>query len=343
MVPYNPYLSLFFNCHINVEVCTSVAAVKYLYKYVYKGHDRAQVDVGPVDAAAPDGAASSQPRMWDEIKIYQDGRYVSASEASHHLYGFDLHKEHPNVIRLAVHLKGRQTILFQEGTDAAAILNRNPHTTLTAWFAFNKTAREHLNPSEPLRLALNTLYHDFPRIATWKKKEKQWALRTRTPSLLPVGRMYFVQPSEGERYFLRLLLHHVPGATSFEDLACTNRHLQHPTQHASFKEACQQRGLLQDDAEWAQCMEEAASMASASCLRALFAALLVFNDVANPLALWERFKEDMAEDFLYQARQVGAQLCPCMAMHVSLPCGFTWSWFACCAVLNAHYVVCVLL
>jgi hypothetical protein len=41
VVPYNPYLSLFFNCHINVEVCTSVAAVKYLYKYVYKGHDRA--------------------------------------------------------------------------------------------------------------------------------------------------------------------------------------------------------------------------------------------------------------------------------------------------------------
>jgi hypothetical protein len=75
--------------------------------------------------------------------------------------------------------------------------------------------------------------------------------------------------------------------------------LQHPTQYTSFKEACQQRGLLQDDAEWAQCMEEAVNMASASCLRALFVALLVFNDVANPLALWERFKEDMAEDFLY--------------------------------------------
>jgi hypothetical protein len=326
-----------------VRHCTSVAAVKYLYKYVYKGHDCAQVDVGPVDAAAPDGAAPAQPRMRDEIKIYQDGRYVSASKANHRLYGFDLHKEHPNVVRLAVHLKGRQTILFQEGTNAAVALNRNPHTTLTAWFAFNKTAREHLNPSAPLCLAFNTLYHDFPRIATWKKKEKQWALRTRTPGLLPVGRMYFVQPSEGERYFLRLLLHHVPGATSFEDLACTNTHLQHPTQHASFKEACQQRGLLQDDAEWAQCMEEAASMASASCLRALFATLLVFNDVANPLALWECFKEDMAKDFLYQARQVGAQLCPCMALHVSLPCGFAWSWFACCVALNAHYVVCVLL
>jgi hypothetical protein len=72
-------------------------------------------------------------------------------------------------------------------------------------------------------------------------------------------------------------------------------------------------------------MEEAASMVSASCFRALFVALLVFNAIVNPLALWERFKEDMAENFLYQARQVSAQLCPCMVLHVSLPCGFAWS------------------
>jgi hypothetical protein len=172
VVPCNPYLSLLFNCHINVEVYTSIVAVKYFYKYVYKGHERAQVDVGPVDVVAPDGATPAQPCMRDEIKIYQDGRYVSASEASHRLYGFDLHKEHPNVVRLVVHLKGRQTILFKKGTDVAAVLNRNLHTTLTAWFAFNKTTHEHLNPFAPLRLALNTLYHDFPRIATWKKKEK---------------------------------------------------------------------------------------------------------------------------------------------------------------------------
>jgi len=56
VVPYNLYMSLLFKCHINVEVCTFVTAVKYLYKYVYKGHDRAQVDIGPVDVVAPDGA-----------------------------------------------------------------------------------------------------------------------------------------------------------------------------------------------------------------------------------------------------------------------------------------------
>ncbi|GBM83685.1 hypothetical protein AVEN_84254-1 [Araneus ventricosus] len=32
-----------FNAHINVEVCASVKSVKYLYKYVYEGHDAVSV------------------------------------------------------------------------------------------------------------------------------------------------------------------------------------------------------------------------------------------------------------------------------------------------------------
>ena len=32
-----------YNCHISVGICTTVSAVKYLYKYVYKGGDRAAV------------------------------------------------------------------------------------------------------------------------------------------------------------------------------------------------------------------------------------------------------------------------------------------------------------
>jgi hypothetical protein len=39
VVPYNPYLLYLFNCHINVEACGSIKAVKYLFKYIYKGHD----------------------------------------------------------------------------------------------------------------------------------------------------------------------------------------------------------------------------------------------------------------------------------------------------------------
>jgi hypothetical protein len=45
VVPYNPALSKKYNCHINVEICSSISAVKYLHKYVYKGHDRAYIEV----------------------------------------------------------------------------------------------------------------------------------------------------------------------------------------------------------------------------------------------------------------------------------------------------------
>jgi len=34
VVPYNPFLIKKYNCHINVEICSSVKSVKYLYKYV---------------------------------------------------------------------------------------------------------------------------------------------------------------------------------------------------------------------------------------------------------------------------------------------------------------------
>src|SRR5439155_7405394 len=33
IVPYNPYLCQKYNCHINVEICSSIRSVKYLYKY----------------------------------------------------------------------------------------------------------------------------------------------------------------------------------------------------------------------------------------------------------------------------------------------------------------------
>ncbi|XP_021721983.1 uncharacterized protein LOC110689507 [Chenopodium quinoa] len=47
VIPYNPYLSSLFDCHLNVEVCSTIKAVKYLYKYVYKGHDRVSFNVVP--------------------------------------------------------------------------------------------------------------------------------------------------------------------------------------------------------------------------------------------------------------------------------------------------------
>jgi len=45
VVLHNVYLSTKYDAHINVEVCNNIRAVKYLFKYVYKGHDHATVEI----------------------------------------------------------------------------------------------------------------------------------------------------------------------------------------------------------------------------------------------------------------------------------------------------------
>ena len=72
VVPYNPYLVKKYKAHINVHVCTSIRAVKYLYKYIHKGHDRAAVEVV----------------VQDEVKDFIDARYVGPPESCWRLLFF---------------------------------------------------------------------------------------------------------------------------------------------------------------------------------------------------------------------------------------------------------------
>ena len=45
VVPYCPQLLLFFDCHINVEISAGLGTVKYLSKYIYKGPDKATMEI----------------------------------------------------------------------------------------------------------------------------------------------------------------------------------------------------------------------------------------------------------------------------------------------------------
>lgn len=38
IVPYNKLLLRSMNCHCNVEICMSIRSIKYVLKYVHKGH-----------------------------------------------------------------------------------------------------------------------------------------------------------------------------------------------------------------------------------------------------------------------------------------------------------------
>ncbi|GBN64593.1 hypothetical protein AVEN_156439-1 [Araneus ventricosus] len=92
VVPYNPYLLLKYDAPINVEVCTSLSAVKYIYKYIYKGFDCANM------------VLSAGQVQYNEIENYIDARYVSAPEAMWRFLGSHMHDRSRAVMRLPVHL-----------------------------------------------------------------------------------------------------------------------------------------------------------------------------------------------------------------------------------------------
>jgi len=62
-VPYNAYLSKKYKAHINLEACTTIKSVKYIYKYLYKGHDCAEIEV-----------IETNELIHDEIATYLDMR-----------------------------------------------------------------------------------------------------------------------------------------------------------------------------------------------------------------------------------------------------------------------------
>ena len=102
VVPINKFLTLKYDAHINVEICTSMKAVKYIYKYIYKGHDCANVVVGVGD---------DRRMIHDKIATFIDARYVSAPEAMWRLLQSPVHDRSHAVIRLLVHLYHQQGII----------------------------------------------------------------------------------------------------------------------------------------------------------------------------------------------------------------------------------------
>ncbi|KAL6742857.1 hypothetical protein Aduo_015960 [Ancylostoma duodenale] len=135
VVPYNWYLSSKYEAHINVELCSTISAIKYLNKYVYKGPDRA----GLIMQSRPD----TDSIEYDEIRSYLDTRYSCPPQAAWNIFGFALHDRSHSVVRLPVQLPGQQEIFFQEEHRADAVnaaAQRN--TQLTEWFRLNQVNQD---------------------------------------------------------------------------------------------------------------------------------------------------------------------------------------------------------
>ncbi len=266
IVPYNSYLLRMMNCHANVEVCQSIKAIHYVIRYLQKGSDTAVFQL------------QNRNNMRDEIGRYLTGRYVSASEAAWRLLEFSIHERYPPVEQLPIHLENGQRVYFNENNvrDRAGAA---PETMLTSFFSL----------CQEDDFAKQLLYHEVPMHYTWNCQTKQWRRRVNNTSML--GRIYTVHPTQQECFFLRLLLLHVRGPLSFSDLRSING-----VQYASFRETCLERGLLQGDQHWHNCLSEASVRSNANQLRRLFCILLTACEVGNPAELLTQFFGYLTQD-----------------------------------------------
>ena len=284
VVPYNPFLSLRFNCHINIEFCCSVKAAKYLFKYVCKGNDRAMVAI----------ENEGDKQAVDEIQMYEDLRSVGSSEAVWHLMSYPITDRSPPVLALRVHLEEEQWVVYDEQTEQEAV-EKQKETELTAFFKFNRQ-----NPGQ------QTLYVDMPEDHVYDRAKKAWKKRQRDMKKKQIGRVHTVNPVAGDVFYLRMLLHndHSKGKTSYRDL----RTLPSGVECETFKHVCVELGLLQDDEEWKKVLEEAALSRMPAKLRELFVIILVFCQPSQPGQLFEEFWQDWVEDFEQKSQSRGVEL-----------------------------------
>lgn len=298
VVPYNPYLCHKYDSHINVEMASSISSVKYLFKYVYKGHDRAAfvVHSGQVNNLNQIQRTSVLTHSRSRLG-YLDARYISPAEAVYRLFSFPITEHKPAVTRLQIHVDDQRSVSYHGAENGFDVLDRSKPSSLEAFFTFCRDNPQHVR---------GLLYPDAPAHLTWDRSSAKWKLRhPSSPSA--IGRIRWVSPAAQEvspcphfqqltllqEHYLRLLLLHIPAPTSFKFLRTVSGH-ELPT----FKAACAAYGLLKDDNEYDVCLDTAAQFKSGYALRALFILLLTNKTVtiADPVGLFERHKHQLSDD-----------------------------------------------
>ena len=189
-------------------------------------------------------------------------------------------QEFPAVQQLQVHLENEQYVVFNsnDGSSLARASDEVKDTQLTAYFKANELYPE----------ARELYYADFPSKFRWHSKHRQWRLRKKR---VVYGRMAFIPPTAGEKYYARLILSVAKNLRSFEDMRTVDGVL-YPT----FREACQARGLLENDDDLRSMLSEAIHLRTGPSLRSLFLSMLRDCFPSQPLLLWEQYKDSLCDD-----------------------------------------------
>ncbi|KAK1352360.1 hypothetical protein POM88_053299 [Heracleum sosnowskyi] len=114
-----------------------------------------------------------------------------------------------------------------------------------------------------------------------------------------IGRLLYTHHSQGELWYLRLLLTKIRGPTSWDALKRING-----VQYKTFKDACRSYGLLDDDNEWHEVLSECCKSGFPSQIRQLFVHIIVNCQVTDLLHLWNLHWKHMVDDIILRQRNV---------------------------------------
>jgi hypothetical protein len=179
-------------------------------------------------------------------------------------------------MQLQVHLEHEQFVVFDEDDEELAEQPRDTH--LTAFFKAN----------ERYTSAHTITYPQFPSKFTWNYSQKCWYPRKAAKTS---GRMVFVPPNAGEKFYACLLLSVATDVRSFAGLRRVGN-----IQFSTYHKACLARGLLADDNKWKRTLEDGTHMQTGHQLRQLFITIVTYNQPSRPAKLWDLFKVHLCID-----------------------------------------------
>lgn len=254
VVAYNERLSLDWDGHANVEICSSTTCIAYLYKYVFKGPVMTTVHT-----------QQNGVNISNEIDDFITGRYVSASEAHWHISGFALYSAFPIVRPLSTHMPGDESVMINEDTGVVTkVISQLDHY--------------YGRPNLPIfhDLKLTEFYEHFhvhktppssPSAAVWENAHGFFIVpRLRGKEH---ARFFTLLPFVGEKYYLQMILRCTP-AYSTDEL-----YIHSGIRYGTLRAAALSRDLFSAESEYADVFSEVADLQTPAQLRFLLVNVFV--------------------------------------------------------------------
>ncbi|KAK0415561.1 hypothetical protein QR680_012002 [Steinernema hermaphroditum] len=339
VVAYNKHLLKRYEAHINVEIISNFHVLKYLYKYLYKGFNRALIEtmersaldngtphgsVGtmastehilyPKGITLPEGVLEKRNRdaakllgqtigrthddnqrpilVYNEVHLIEDMRALTSCEAAWEVSSYDMHVASHTVCTGYVHMPDREPLRVEREREEEVFQRIQQGgedqipSMLKAWFKINRHPPNNDVKTLLERLTFNEMFRFF------RYKDKRWIKKLHENEDTIVTRVKNVHPRFKEMFAIRLLAMNKKFVKSFEEPRTHNGIV-----YETFVDAARMQGLMTDEVEWRNAIEEAGTMELPVNIRRLFASILIFSVPANPRQLWEDYKELMYDRF----------------------------------------------